>query len=163
MKIEDCKHFFEWDYKGWLNTNCYVDHEQTYWNNTLITKFNQISAMIFQSSDRRGGASIIELNSKILNIIYNSEYYNRENNTIFGRYIVIINNDITDDIIFVYRKCRDNEYESVNKEFLDFVSKAPQDVIEYLNENKYCYRGEDKETYIKNLHGCIKILNYHEE
>ena len=160
MKIEDCKHILEWDYKGWINTNYPQNVEQIDWNQTLVTKMNQISALIFQSADRRGGANTIEFNSKLFKIIKTLEYYNEEYNTMSGRYRVVLNDDILDDYIFVYCECLDDEFESVNKDYINFINLAPLENVEYLNENKYCYHGEDIDTYRKSLRGCIKVLTY---
>ena len=64
-----------WDYTGWrkasLAANAYTQKD---WNQTLITKVNQISAQIHKST-LRGGANFIVVSSEISAIFDDLEYF----------------------------------------------------------------------------------------
>ena len=64
-----------WDYYGWrkasLASNAYTQKD---WNQTLITKVNQISAQIHKST-LRGGANFIVVSSEISAIFDDLEYF----------------------------------------------------------------------------------------
>ena len=64
-----------WDYNGWqrLNTTSTV-YTQKDWNQTLITKINQISAQI-QKSTLRGGANWIVVSAEISAVMNDLEYF----------------------------------------------------------------------------------------
>jgi hypothetical protein len=69
-----------WDYNGWKRTssggfNAYTQKE---WNQTLITKVNQISAQIHKST-LRGGANFIVVSSEISAIFDDLEYFHVSN------------------------------------------------------------------------------------
>ena len=64
-----------WDYNGWRKaTNAAAPYTQKEWNQTLITKLNQISAQIHQST-LRGGANFIVVSSEISAIFDDLEYF----------------------------------------------------------------------------------------
>lgn len=106
MQKEDCRFSAEWDYKGWQGlmpyATLYEYDAQADWNNTLITKINQLSAQIFQKS-RNGGANEISLNSRMASVLSTYEYYNDIDKTLSGRYNVNIDNNVADGIIYIYR------------------------------------------------------------
>jgi hypothetical protein len=79
-----------WDYNGWkkATTTPFTIRD---WNQTLITKLNQISAQIHKSTNR-GGANTIVIAPENLPLIESLEYYNIETKKIGNRYDVIINN-----------------------------------------------------------------------
>jgi hypothetical protein len=64
-----------WDYNGWRKaataSNAYTQKE---WNQTLITKINQISAQIHKTT-LRGGANFIVVSSEISAIMDDLEYF----------------------------------------------------------------------------------------
>jgi len=64
-----------WDYNGWqrLNTPSTV-YTQKDWNQTLMTKINQISAQI-QKSTLRGGANWIVVSAEISAVLNDLEYF----------------------------------------------------------------------------------------
>ena len=64
-----------WDYNGWqrLNTTSTV-YTQKAWNQTLMTKINQISAQI-QTSTLRGGANWIVVSAEISAVLNDLEYF----------------------------------------------------------------------------------------
>jgi hypothetical protein len=69
-----------WDYNGWKRTasggfNAYTQKE---WNQTLITKVNQISAQIHKST-LRGGANFVVVSSEVSAIFDDLEYFHVSN------------------------------------------------------------------------------------
>lgn len=109
------------------------------WNETLLTKINQVSANIFQSS-LIGGANKIRLNSKVFPLIENHEYYNKERKILAGKYHVVIDNNIDEDIVIVMREITDEEI--ATKEY---------------PKNRIAEIGIDE--YKKSLLGYVKIKN----
>ena len=145
MKIVDCKHVNEWNYKipdGYNLIYC----EQKDWNQTLMAKLNQTSAMIFKSSCR-GGASIIEINTKLIKLFETLEYYQPILKSLSGRYVVIENDELEEDVIFMRHVFKESEWDSIVDEHNNWVS-----------ENKTPLPTLDE--YKLSLNGCVKILNY---
>lgn len=64
-----------WDYNGWRKTSLAANaYTQKDWNQTLITKVNQVSAQIHKST-LRGGANFIVVSSEISAIFNDLEYF----------------------------------------------------------------------------------------
>jgi hypothetical protein len=64
-----------WDYNGWRKvSNIASPYTQKDWNQTLITKVNQVSAQIHKST-LRGGANFIVVSSEISAIFDDLEYF----------------------------------------------------------------------------------------
>jgi len=64
-----------WDYSGWRKaTSVAVPYTQKDWNQTLITKVNQISAQIHKAT-LRGGANFIVISSEISAVFDDLEYF----------------------------------------------------------------------------------------
>jgi len=64
-----------WDYNGWRKTSLAANaYTQKDWNQTLITRVNQISAQIHKST-LRGGANFIVVSSEISAIFDDLEYF----------------------------------------------------------------------------------------
>lgn len=64
-----------WDYNGWRKTSLAANaYTQKDWNQTLITKVNQVSAQIHKST-LRGGANFIVVSSEISAIFDDLEYF----------------------------------------------------------------------------------------
>jgi hypothetical protein len=64
-----------WDYNGWRKASSAASpYTQKDWNQTLITKINQISAQIHKST-LRGGANFIVVSSEISAIFDDLEYF----------------------------------------------------------------------------------------
>jgi len=64
-----------WDYNGWRKASTAANpYTQKDWNQTLITKVNQISAQIHKST-LRGGANFIVVSSEISAIFDDLEYF----------------------------------------------------------------------------------------
>jgi len=64
-----------WDYNGWRKASTSASpYTQKEWNQTLITKLNQVSAQIHKST-LRGGANFIVVSSEISAIFDDLEYF----------------------------------------------------------------------------------------
>lgn len=65
----------KWDYNGWRRMSGYsTNYTQKDWNQTLLTKINQISAQIHKST-LRGGASFIVVSSELSAVLNDLEYF----------------------------------------------------------------------------------------
>ena len=70
-----------WDYNGWKRTNGgggFNAYTQKEWNQTLITKINQLSAQIHKST-LRGGANFVVVSSEVSAIFDDLEYFHVSN------------------------------------------------------------------------------------
>jgi hypothetical protein len=70
-----------WDYNGWkraANGGGFNAYTQKEWNQTLITKVNQVSAQIHKST-LRGGANFIVVSSEVSAIFDDLEYFHVSN------------------------------------------------------------------------------------
>jgi hypothetical protein len=70
-----------WDYNGWKRSNNgggFNAYTQKEWNQTLVTKINQISAQIHKST-LRGGANFIVVSSEVSAIFDDLEYFHVSN------------------------------------------------------------------------------------
>ena len=89
-----------WDYDGYIKYNLRLFYNvQNDWNQTLMTKINQCSAMIFQDNNR-SGANVIIIDSdmvkifktlnfmKEINVFHNKGYYKL--GELGGRYHVYV-------------------------------------------------------------------------
>ena len=68
-----------WDYNGWKRVStAATPYTQKEWNQTLITKVNQVSAQIHKST-LRGGANFIVVSSEVSAIFDDLEYFHVSN------------------------------------------------------------------------------------
>jgi hypothetical protein len=70
-----------WDYNGWKRANSgggFNAYTQKEWNQTLITKVNQVSAQIHKST-LRGGANFVVVSSEVSAIFDDLEYFHVSN------------------------------------------------------------------------------------
>jgi hypothetical protein len=120
MKKENCKIKLKWDYKGWekLIKSDYNPYIQNDWDQTLLTKINQASAQIHMTT-LRAPADSISINSNTLKLIEMLEYYDIKTSKISDRYLVIINDELLDNEIFVYNEKELNEL-CINIEILNY-------------------------------------------
>lgn len=78
-----------WNYEGWKETSSPSFFTQKDWNQTLITKINQISAQIYQYT-LKGGANTIIVSPEVFRVIEDLEYFDKDKMSIASRYKVII-------------------------------------------------------------------------
>ena len=125
-----------WDYSGLKKASLVVNgYSQKDWNQTLITKLNQISAQIHMSS-LIGGADTITLHPKIFFLFNDLEYYNAETKMLSTRYNVIVDKELPEDEILIYS-------------------------TEILNLDKIGYLAQEKEGYdVTYAVGKITVINY---
>ena len=130
MNIDELRRFLlthmysvQWDYMGWKEHPSYSEELKEDWNLTLMTKINQVSAMIFQDN-RRQGANVVIIPSNMRGIIQSlGEYYKpyslgyigyEDIGILAGRYKVYVVPDLTEDAkVFVCNVM------DINKEILD--------------------------------------------
>lgn len=97
-----------WDYRIANGENLMVEHgaaaffgSQKDWNQTLMVKINQSSALILKGN-QKSGANKIRCNVKSLSLILDLEYYNKESMILAGKYQIIVDNKISKDELIVY-------------------------------------------------------------
>ena len=153
MNISDCKHTTSWDYLGWQNMTDMGD-TQPEWNNTLITRINQVSNQIHRSSFRRGGDTVI-MNPKLVELL--SDHYH--DNGLRNRYKVELDESMDLDIIFVCNRTDNTTPQMVIKSVPVEEGQIPVHEIMVLHERQ-CTPEEVLE-YKKSLCGYITIQNYY--
>lgn len=145
---KDIKFELEWSYTIPENIkNLFA--EQKDWNQTLITKINEVSAMIVRNTDSR--EFVVESSPEILNIIETLEYYNPESKKIGNRYDVVTNNYMPINEIYVFSKDLNDlkEVQCIAPGGLEYQKKP----IDSCSE-------EEVDKYKSKLIFKIKILNY---
>lgn len=162
-----------WDYKEFENKKPTVFWNQKDWNQTLITRINQLSAQIHRSN-HMGGANKIKTNEKLFSLLSDLEYFKADENNEFhlsGRYHIIIDNTIAEDIVLVYFE-NENVLKAreCNKVFCIENVKNENDIFYEINfsileNNSTEYHNALNNPNIKilteeELSGEIKILNY---
>ncbi len=156
------KWVLKWDYNipnGYIE---YVD-TQTEWNQTLITRINQISAKIHICT-LRWGADTLEMNSKVFEIVKTLGYYRPETNSIGDRYSIIINEGLGCEILIYSSK------HSLKPSFIASCEKGDTKIndngeleTELIDvEFKHVTESNEEEIkeYQNNLFGILKIINY---
>lgn len=153
MNIEDCHIVTEWDYEGYKrnNPNFFMQKD---WNQTLVTKINQISANIHQASFR-GGADTIFINGNMLPIFETMEYFNITNFIMGNRYRVNVRETIPDNHIFITRE--ETFIDTILYPQIDNTGQMPEITLSVRRND-----GTDPEVneYVKKLKACIIVENY---
>ena len=157
LTLENCKHIKEWDYQGHkvlVETTSYSpSYSQNDWNQTLMTRINYIGAHIYQSS-RRGGPNTLKLHPSLMPLIETLEYYNKDDNKIGGRFNVIVNDEVEQDIIYVY-----HSDEVLSIPIITEATDSDWGMVEFKFLND-CTQ-EQIDDYIKSTQGYIKIVNFY--
>jgi hypothetical protein len=167
MEMDNAYWHFDWDYKGAEKSIAvYSPYTQSDWNQTLITRINQVSANIYQAS-LAGGANAIILNSEMLQIVSDLAYYDGALGVISGKYKVIIDDSITSDVIFVLNKKQyDKDFEVTGKPTIkmgllgtNMVEVEPH--LADILKGVFTFESQNEiEEYKNRLVGCITILNF---
>ena len=157
-----------WDYLG---CHEFVNHGffnlQNDWNQTLITKINQLSAQIHKST-LRGGANVIKMHPRFLPLFDTLEYFKVLKSgkmMLTSKYEIILDENIEENVLFVSHN--DEELNTLEEQDLVmFVKKyGMENSLSILKKDSYDYNlalsdpncsiiNEDK------LKGEIEILNY---
>lgn len=92
MKQKDDKITIEWDYKIPKEYNIF-DDAQNDWNQTLVTKINEIAIYRSQYYDKKGikkPDSPLKVPLQFVNLLNSLVYYDKKNNILGGRYNVLL-------------------------------------------------------------------------
>jgi len=154
MKKKDCNFGLEWDYKGMLSTP-YPNGKQSDWNQILMTIVNQVSVNINKLSFR-GGATHIEINSKLLPLLKTMEYYN-DDEKMLSSYHVVINEKTEKDTIIMYNK---SLLENIDAIPIVNGNEGENGMITFTFYKPSDCSKEDVITYMRNLCGYIDIKNF---
>jgi hypothetical protein len=160
-----------WDYS--YPEHIGVFHSQKDWNQTLITRINQMSAMILKNT-HRGGANKIKINSVLLPLFKDLEYFNVDNyNKMFlsGRYHITIDDSLPKNIVLLLRETQDIlDAKENNLVFSFFTTQEENNVYETItlrllkiDSDEYNQALNDPKCKLltdENLSGKIEILNY---
>jgi hypothetical protein len=141
-----------WNYMGWGGFTPENPYTQKDWNQTLMTKMNQLSAQIYQKS-HRGGATHVLVHPKFRFLIDSLEYFNRETSKITNRFDVIFDKRVDENMIFVLNK------KLIDSEIIMVSDTSTERGVETFLQTKDCTKEEIRE-YRKNLTGYIIIENY---
>lgn len=152
LTLDNCEHIKEWDYQGHkvlVKTTSYSpSYSQGDWNQTLLTRINNVGALIYQSSNRFG-PNTIKLHPSLMPLIETLEYYNKYVNKISNRFDVIVNDEVEHDIIYIYH----SDEVKLIPIFEDELGTIEFKFIEQCSQ-------EEVSEYIKSTQGYVKILNY---
>jgi hypothetical protein len=162
---------FEWDYEGWRKLGHSSPFTQKDWNQTLITRINQVSNNIHKAS-LRGGGDRIRCNKKSNKLLKTLEYYNqgKDSANINNRYLIEIDELVKDNEIYIYsskitekpflipkiKETEDSGYVYYNAISLETETTLGEISLE-IETNKNKKQGQ---KYRKKLVGKITILNY---
>lgn len=167
-----------WDYKGYENyppllQTSLEETIQTDWNNTIITKINHMSAMIYQKT-HMGGANKIKINSVLLPLFKDLEYFKIDDNnemSLGGRYHITIDDSLPKNIVFLSHETKDILYAKENNSVFCSrnIKKEDSDYYEInftlllIDSDEYNQALSDPNCTVltdENLSGKIEILNY---
>jgi len=95
-----------WDYNGGTKDNFFGT--QVDWNQTLVTRINEISAHI-HTSTLTGGADTIVICPELLPIFDDLDYYNSDTNMLGNRIKIHVNNYMPSNEIIISRATVDPE------------------------------------------------------
>jgi len=154
------RHETTWDYKGYKTPVYDCDMAQHDWNNTLITKINQMSAQIHQVSSR-GGADNITIHPSLAPILEDLAYFHsnivlddiNHIGNLSARYHVRLDYDvppnevrlhrdrskeINGDYMFipVFTEPTDNSLPEYSLKLIDMRELTLEEIEEYEQKNK---------------------------
>ena len=140
MNKNEVKWTTDWNYKVVESYH----YEQNDWNQTLITRINQISAQIIKTT-RTGEGNCISLNGKLKPLIETLLFY--KDGYLAGKYKVIIDDTLDSDTILVYN----------DKPSQDTYCRITGDDVQMLRRTN---SEEEYQEYLKKHYGRVIIQNY---
>lgn len=160
MNQVDCKWILGWDFLAWKEVSKAASpYTQVDWNWTLLTRINQCSAQIHQMN-LRGGADTITLNRFVFEIIEAFDYYDSKTKMLSGRYKVIVDNSIKEEIIYVGNMKMYNARLKVGGVPLK-IDEDLDDEYRQLIIKRETFETEEQITeYKRGQLACIPIKNY---
>lgn len=145
----------EWDYLGWKNIEN-SPYTQSEWDITLVSKINQLSAIIFQAT-MTGGADTIHINPENFKIMKNIPFLNLNElgYNLGGRYKIILDEKCPINRVFVSRTRPIPENLKVNKsKLIGYI-----DIKNYPDSLMDLHNAVDMEHFQKNLYRVLKNTN----
>jgi dCMP deaminase len=125
----------EWDYKITRNSTDFTSRRD--WNQTLMTKINQCSAIIFKANNRCG-ANKVRVTPHLFKIVSTLEFFNNETMILAGRYDVIIDYKLPkDEIVVYYDGCKGYFIPSEDEKKNGFVEPNKYDCYKLINVLNY--------------------------
>lgn len=162
MKKEDCKWQLTWSHDAWKKGD-YIDSQyiQTDWNQTLVTRINQISAQIHMTC-LRGPADTIYINSETYQLFETFAFFNKSTNILSQRYQIIIDETIDENLIFIVNEKTLSEPIYIPSTTKNVGAKMENGQIETdLGEVSFtpaeAFTVEEVEIYVSKLKGVIEI------
>ena len=153
MKVENCDWNLKWDYSAWKlkGNDTPLFGTQKDWNQTSMTKMNQLSAQISKASFR-GGAKFITAHPAMERLFKSLEYY--KDNSLGKRYSVNFDDKVKYNEIFIYQEMW-NKFHTIP---MTSVDDAGMHMLDFKDKTK-CTETEKIEFNSK-LIGCITVDNY---
>lgn len=154
-----------WDYKGY-KTLTNVGYCQKDWNQTMMTKINQISGQIHRTT-LKGGGNTIEINPRLKSLFDSMEYCHTNEETgemnFLGRYKILLNEEIGENTIkvkFVDPKpiSQDGEVYLIPNQIKEPKDGMMGEVSFTLKSRKH--DSEEIDAYLAKIEGTVRIQNY---
>lgn len=143
-----------WDYKTPSNLKAFFVEPKD-WNQTLITKINELSTAIMQRSYSNDGFEVV-VSPEALEILKTFEYYDDENKTIGVRYKISVDSYIPPSIIYVYS----NSFKNLKEIKYTVQPEGSNELLELRTKSINECSEEEVQEYKSKLIGKIEILNF---
>ena len=125
----------DWDYNGWkkslISADSYTQHD---WNQTLITRINQVSATIRKHKPIGQGARYITINPIMLPLLQDLVYFTESNGvyTLSGRYLITLDVNMPEDEINVYSDMLKGKVNLINYIKKPWLQKIKEKIIDFF-------------------------------
>lgn len=149
----------KWDYSAWKESPKSAPYMQRDWNQTLMTRINQVSAQIIKSSFR-SSAETIHIHSDLYPIFQTLEYFHEQEMKLAGKYDVVIDNSLDNDKVYV-----SSQKVLLAEPFIIWSAFEGSETNEFDEQEPILkdpskYTDSEIESYKRRLKGSIKITNY---
>jgi len=154
MLMENCAWTLRWDYNGLEQYKVKdITIFQKEWNQTLITKINQISAQISQAT-LTGPAKIIKTHPHLKKLFETLEYY--KDGDILGRYMVEYDENLYLNEVFIYQSTW-NKVKSIPKTTVG-IADGEMATVTFIPTSDFTI--DENTEFNSKLIGCIIVDNY---